>query len=75
MPHDRAPVAAMLPPAVARAPLVIRFDLLDASENITELFDELNDDGSNAGFITRRVLAEIQYMHELLDELAEQARQ
>jgi hypothetical protein len=65
------PTATVLPPAVARATLVVRFDLLEASENITELFDELNDDGSNARYVTRRIMAEIEWIFELLGELAE----
>lgn len=75
MPHDRAPVATMLPPAVARSPLFIRSELQEAGLNITDLADEMNDDGSNARYVSRRIIAEIEWLFELLDELAEQVRQ
>lgn len=67
---DRAPTASALPPAVARPPLVIRFDLLEASENITDWFHELNDDGSNAEEVECRALREIHWIFDLLKELA-----
>lgn len=75
MQHDRAPVATALPPAVGRAPLFIRSDLQEAGLNITDLADEMNDDGSNARYVSRRIIAEIEWLFELLDELSEMGRQ
>ena len=59
----------MLPPHAARSPLVMSYDLEEAANNIGELAAELNPDGSNRGYVIRRIKAEIEWLYELIDEL------
>lgn len=61
--------AAMQAEVIARHPLVIRFDMLEAVGNMDEIADELHDDGSNRGYVIRRIKNEIQWLYELMDEL------
>src|SRR4051812_24915475 len=62
-------IASALPPAVARSPLVIRYDLMEAAGNIDALADELQDDGGNRSRVSHRIKAEMDWLRELLAEL------
>lgn len=62
------------PETTVRTPLHVRSDLQEAGLNITDVADEMHDDGSNARYVSRRIIAEIEWLFELLDELAEQVR-
>lgn len=64
-----APVATAMPPAIPRAPLVVRFDINEATSNIDLLAIDLEDDGSNRQTIILRILQEMAWLGELLAEL------
>lgn len=56
-------------PVITRTPLVIRYDLLDASSTIDLLVLDLEDDGGNALGTISKVAVELDRMCGLLEEL------
>lgn len=59
--------------ATPRLALVIRYDLLDAANNLVVELDELTDTGSNAKQVRHRVEAELDVIRDLFDELGRNA--
>jgi hypothetical protein len=51
----------------------VRYDISEASQNIAELTNKLADDGGNAMRVFHQIIAEIEWMLDLLDELAAKA--